>query len=269
MPLSEMLAEVTAPRVRSLLFERDPRVLDSDQVTAFEDLVRGAAVQVVLLTGTNPPTGRVRNLAVEAISVQTASEIEYAAFPEQQAPGDSGRGYHLHQRYLELLAELRSTINGNGGTVPGSRSRSSTPTRRACADGSSDVLRVDVDTRAADALLDSIAGRVDNPAAVLRRLGTLIEDYERDVFETRDAGNWPTLSPDTIRIKGHARPMVDTGGLLEALTNARVDGDSVAVTAPEYAKYPARRRNPTPAPPAGVVAQWADDLLGHITGGRA
>ncbi|GAB3867373.1 hypothetical protein GCM10028801_41210 [Nocardioides maradonensis] len=118
MTLNGMLAEVTQVKVKGLLQQRDPDILDPnlpDQVPFFEARVSGAARQVVLLTGPDPVAGPVRDLAVEAIAVQTASEIEYAEYPEQQTAGDSGRGYHLHQRYLELLAELRKVIENNGG----------------------------------------------------------------------------------------------------------------------------------------------------------
>jgi hypothetical protein len=120
MALSGLLAEVTQARVRGLLSKRDPAILDqddADQLAPFEAQVRSAAVQVVLLTGDDPEAGPVRELAVTAIAYQTGSEIEYATYPEQQAPGDTGRGYFLHQRYLELLAQLRE-LTGGGITVP-------------------------------------------------------------------------------------------------------------------------------------------------------
>jgi hypothetical protein len=116
-----MLAEVTQVRVQGLLNQRRPEILESTDpgpLDRYEARVRGAAVQVVLLTGLNPPAGSVRELAIEAIACQTGSEIEYAEYPEQQAAGDVGRGYHLHQRYLELLAELRRIIDNAGGGVP-------------------------------------------------------------------------------------------------------------------------------------------------------
>lgn len=118
MALEGMLSEVTQAKVRGLLDERDPIILDTEipeEVERFEARVQGAAVQVLLLTGTNPPAGPIRDLAVEAIALQTGSEIEYATYPEQQAAGDTGRGYHLHQRYLELLGDLRRIIERGGG----------------------------------------------------------------------------------------------------------------------------------------------------------
>lgn len=130
--LSGMLAEVTQAKVAGLLQQRQPEILELTppaQVIRYEHRVRGAAVEVVLLTGLDPVAGMVRNLAVEAIACQTASEIEYAEYPEQQAPGDVGRGYHLHQRYLELLARLRTIISNAGGTVPDDTALSTTSAR--------------------------------------------------------------------------------------------------------------------------------------------
>lgn len=120
MPLPGMLAEVTRTRVKGPLQQRQPEILEDipELLPVFEGRVRGAAVQVVLLTGLDPIPGAVRDLAVEAITLQTASAIEYADYPEQQVPGSDGRGYHLHQRYLELLEQLRVIINNAGGQVP-------------------------------------------------------------------------------------------------------------------------------------------------------
>lgn len=105
-----VLTAVTQAVIGGLLQQRQPEILesdDSDQVARFEARVSGAAVEVLVLTGLNPVPGPLRDLAVEAIACETASGIEYAEWPEQQAQGDQGRGYYLHQRYLELLARLR------------------------------------------------------------------------------------------------------------------------------------------------------------------
>lgn len=118
--LTGMLVEVTQIRVAGLLQQRQPEILENvpEELAKFEDRVRGAAVEVVLLTGADPPQGPIRNLAVEVIALETGSGIEYAEYPEQQVQGREGRGYYLHQRYLELLARLREIITGAGGSVP-------------------------------------------------------------------------------------------------------------------------------------------------------
>lgn len=112
-PNIAMLGEVSQTKVAGLLQQRRPAILDTenvDELAKFEARVRGAAVEVVLLTGADPDGGPIRDLAIEAIAMQTASEIEYSEYPEQQVAGDVGRGYHLHQRYLELLALLRGEL---------------------------------------------------------------------------------------------------------------------------------------------------------------
>lgn len=121
MALTGMLAEVTADRLKGPLQQRTPELVESDvpeHLVRLEGLVRGASVRVVLLTGPDPVPGAFRDLAVEAIVLETASRIEYAEFPEQQTPGDEGRGWHLHQQYLELLGEIRAIVDSNGGTPP-------------------------------------------------------------------------------------------------------------------------------------------------------
>lgn len=113
-----LFEDVTQSKVAGLLQQRRPEILetaDPVEVAKFEARVRGAAVEVVLLTGVDPPSGPIRDMAVEAIALQTGSEIEYAEYPEQQAQGLDGRGYHLHQRYLELLARLNEIIADLGG----------------------------------------------------------------------------------------------------------------------------------------------------------
>lgn len=114
-----MLGEVTQTRVKSLLQAREVRILQPGQLPAlesFEEFVRSAAVEVLLLTNSDdPPAGPVRGLAVEAVACETASLIEYSLFPEAQTPDRDGRGYHLHRRYLELLTRLRGIVDAAGG----------------------------------------------------------------------------------------------------------------------------------------------------------
>lgn len=120
MALEGVRGDVTQVRVAGLLQQRRPTILDATdpaEVAKFEAIVRGAAVTVVLLVGEDPETGLLRDLAAEAIALETASQIEYAEFPEQQVPGDQGRGFHLHERYLELLAQIRGYVES--GTVSG------------------------------------------------------------------------------------------------------------------------------------------------------
>lgn len=119
--MATLVEDVTRDKVKGLLLQRQPEILESDvpdQLVLFLERVGGAATSVVLLTGSDPFPGPIRNLAAEAIAYETASVIEYADYPEQQGPGLDGRGYYLHQQYLEKLAELRAVIAALGGTIP-------------------------------------------------------------------------------------------------------------------------------------------------------
>lgn len=121
--LPPLLADVTQTRVAGLLQRRRPNILDvedQEQVARFQDRVRGAAVEVVLVIGTDPAPGAMRDLALETIACQVASSIEYAEWPEQQGPEREGRGYYLHQRYLELLTRLGSPTSSASAEFVGS-----------------------------------------------------------------------------------------------------------------------------------------------------
>lgn len=121
MALVGVLGDVTQEEVKGSLLERDPELLDSDvprHVVAFEQLVKLAGAQVRVIVGTDPPAGPIRELAAQAIAVETASLIEYAEYPEQQIQGEDGRGYFLHQKFLELLGTLSAWVASYGGTVP-------------------------------------------------------------------------------------------------------------------------------------------------------
>lgn len=118
MALTGLLGDVTRDRVAALLHQRRPEILDTavpEHLARYEARVRGASVEVVLITGEDPAPGPMRDLAVEAVALETASQTEYAEYPEQQTPGDTGRGWHLHQRYLELLSRLRSNSSTGSG----------------------------------------------------------------------------------------------------------------------------------------------------------
>lgn len=136
-------------------------------------------------------------------------------------------------------------------------------------------LVVEPDVEAAHQLLDGVADRLENPREILQILGDAIVEYEEDVFATRGHGAWAPLSPATIAEKGGNRILVDTGGLLDALTSTpAVQGESVGVSAPDYAGYlkgGARgmpRRDPAPEPDGAQAEDWAREVLGYLVHGR-
>jgi hypothetical protein len=121
MALTGLLADVTRASVAEKLHQRRPQVLISDvpeQLDRFEARVKSASLAVRVLVGADPPAGTIRDLAADTIALETASSTEYADYPEQQVQGEDGRGYFLHQQYLERLALLQQIIAEAGGTVP-------------------------------------------------------------------------------------------------------------------------------------------------------
>jgi hypothetical protein len=137
-------------------------------------------------------------------------------------------------------------------------------------------LLVEADVRGPSDLLQGIADRFDNPRGALTLLGGLLADYEREVFATRGLGRWPADDPATVRLKNSGRVLVQTGGLLENLTDAHIEGDSVVVNSGDskqaaYLKRGARGmppRDPAPMPDHGRVQDWAEQVLGYLIDGR-
>lgn len=135
------------------------------------------------------------------------------------------------------------------------------------------LIDIHADTAPGHALLERIADRLDDRSGLLDLLADLIADYETDVFDTSGHGQWAPLDPATVAQKGSSRILVETGGLLEALTGeGRSEGESVVLSGTEYAGYlkggarGAPPRDPAPEPSRGDAERWAEELLGHLTG---
>jgi len=121
MALSGLLGDVTRESVAEKLHQRQPKILtstDPEQLARFEARVTSASFAVRTLVGSDPPAGTIRDLAADTIALETASATEYADYPEQQVQGQDGRGYFLHQQYLERLALLTQILADAGGVVP-------------------------------------------------------------------------------------------------------------------------------------------------------
>ncbi|WP_243061150.1 hypothetical protein [Nocardioides sp. SR21] len=134
MALDGIAADVDVQQVHALLLARQPAILDptSEEHELFASEVKGIATEVVAITGPSP-TGTFKDLAVRAIEVGVAAQIEYALFPEQQL-GDGSRGAMLTARYEALLARLGAAANA-AGEVPGvARPVGSFPTARRYPD---------------------------------------------------------------------------------------------------------------------------------------
>lgn len=138
-------------------------------------------------------------------------------------------------------------------------------------------LVIDVDATTPRQKVQEIRERVESPRALLAQMGLLLEEYETDVFRSRGRGQWAPDDPATVQLKGSGRVLVDTGALLDYLTNARIEGESVFVNQGN-AHYGAflrdgdrgmPKRDPAPEPPHGVQQDWADKLLGLVVDGRS
>ena len=103
--------EVRLAAVKSLLYARQSNLLDQDNVEQFPlflELLNGVAIEVETLVGTDP-ADPIRMLAVQAVTLGTAAQIEFAAYPEQQL-GDFARANQLQGRYEALLARLKQAV---------------------------------------------------------------------------------------------------------------------------------------------------------------
>lgn len=111
--MTTLAEEVTRVTINGLLLARAPEILDQPQEgepDVFGDAVRGAAVEVIPISGPDPAPGPVRDLAVRCIAYGAASEIEAALFPEQQSLGDQSRAEYLRRRFDEIRGQLQDLI---------------------------------------------------------------------------------------------------------------------------------------------------------------
>lgn len=115
-PLTGFAADVDPRRVRALLVNRDPALLealDPDHDLFFET-VDGVAAEIVPMVGEDPSPGPVRDLAVWCLTLGVAASLETGLYPEQQI-GEDARARELRVRYLGVLNELRSRAGGTTG----------------------------------------------------------------------------------------------------------------------------------------------------------
>lgn len=134
MALEGLAADVDIDQVHALLLARTPSILepDSPDYALYEGSVRGVTTEVVAITGANP-SGTYRELAVWAITVGVAAQLESALFPEQQL-GDSSRAATLQARYDTLLGRLASSKDAGGDIASVARPVGSFPAATAYPD---------------------------------------------------------------------------------------------------------------------------------------
>lgn len=112
--LTGLAAEISARMLQGHLVNRAPEVVDpgSEYFPLLVDHLKGIAAEVTAIVGT-APTGQRRDLALSAIGIGVARNLEEAVFPEQQL-GDNTRAEQLERRYLSLLKLLRETTGDPG-----------------------------------------------------------------------------------------------------------------------------------------------------------
>lgn len=117
MALEGLAADVNVQQVHALLLARTPSILEptSDDHSLYEAEVQGITTEVVAVAGPTP-TGAYRDLALRAITVGVAAQLEFGLFPEQQL-GDTARGRMLQERYERLLGQLGGS-DGAAGEIP-------------------------------------------------------------------------------------------------------------------------------------------------------
>lgn len=100
---------VSKDAVRAQLTARQPELLDDPEgefYGLFDYSLEGIAAEVAAVTGDLPPEF-CRALAVQAVVLGTAMSVESAMFPEQ-INGDSSRAEQLRDRYIAVLAQLKT-----------------------------------------------------------------------------------------------------------------------------------------------------------------
>lgn len=119
------------------------------------------------------------------------------------------------------------------------------------------MIGLDVDVTGARRLLVGARRRAEG-RELLQVLGDRMLSTEVEAFATSGFGSWVPLSPATVKAKGSARPLVDTGRLRSALTGREVlrfSDDSVSLYTGDRIAFFMRAgargapaRNPLPPP---------------------
>lgn len=145
-------------------------------------------------------------------------------------------------------------------------------------------MRLEVETTTGGRLLlDGVAERVDKPWAALRAADEEFRKREARIFATGNGGSWAPDDLSTVKTKGSARVLVDSGDLLASLTRVgdryhvrQVNGDSITLgTRNPVAHLHAKgargmpRRNPVPPTTAAERGVYAADLLDYFLEGEA
>lgn len=136
--LSPLGEAVTVEKVSSLMTARSPELLapngDSGATSPlFVESVWGVCAEVQPYVGSAKPndaaTSARWDLAVWAVTLGVAAQLEASLFPEQQGLGDQGRAAILERRYRSALEQLGARLpgdaasDGDAGRPPAPRGR--------------------------------------------------------------------------------------------------------------------------------------------------
>lgn len=118
--MGTLIDEVDSRRVRALLVNRDPALLNAEDPDhdLFTQTVAGVATEIVPIIGADPAPGPLRDLATWCLTLGVAASLETGLYPEQQL-GEDARASELRIRYLGVLNDLRSRV-GSGSRPRGS-----------------------------------------------------------------------------------------------------------------------------------------------------
>lgn len=99
--------EVTSESVTALMLSRAPSFLPEGSLdhTLLAQTALGVAREVASLAGTEPDTQR-WHLAVRAVTLGTARDVEAATFPVQTGLDETGLLRSLERRYASVMAQL-------------------------------------------------------------------------------------------------------------------------------------------------------------------
>jgi hypothetical protein len=146
-------------------------------------------------------------------------------------------------------------------------------------------IRIEIKTRGleeAQKAVSTLAEMIENPDAKLAtRMGDAVLEDIDERYMTRGYGQWPPLSPETIKRKGHDNPLIDTGAMFASSRYKLLGPGRVMVEMPfggrgHDARVPSFHQNGTSRTPQrqiiaitpqlinriqATVEQWIDDML--------
>lgn len=126
-----LASTVTPDMVSTLLANRRPDLVTRDDAQGnpmFDIMVAQACSRLDPWVGNDLSLlpAAIATLATDAAAHKTASNFEYACYPEQQGPNNTGRGWWLDQEFQKLFEDIKTMLSnvpgvgsGGGTSLPG------------------------------------------------------------------------------------------------------------------------------------------------------